>query len=491
MCCSAIILLSKEIIMLYKYKLSTRINLLGITIVACFILILAWSIYPQLRKKMYDAKYVKTQHLVEAAYGIIVHWAKNAEAGDVSLEQAMDTAKNTIRNLRYGGDEYFWINDMTTRMVMHPVKPELEGRDMSDFADTDGKRLFIIMVEICKNHGAGFVDYLWPKPGDPEPVPKISYVKLFPEWGWIIGSGIYVDDVEKEISKITSFVSIVVIVIFFSTLLFSYFISRSIVRPLCSIAERLDQGAAQIATASDEVSETSQVLSENASEQAASLEESSASLEEITAMSLETSGLTRDANQLMNENISKSARSLSSLIELTREMNQIEADSSEMRLIIKTIDEIAFQTNLLALNAAVEAARAGEVGVGFAVVADEVRNLAMRSTQSAKNTQQLLELTVERVTRAAYSIKHINDDFEGIIETATIMGEKITSVTRASREQTSGIEQVSVAASEIDKITQQMAATSQETAAASEELSGQALEMKSLVSDLLAVIKGG
>ena len=103
-----------------------------------------------------------------------------------------------IKNLRYEGDEYFWINDMEPRMIMHPFKSELDGKSLSNNKDPKGKALFLAMVDVVKGHGSGFVDYYWPKPGHTQPVPKISYVKGFPEWGWIIGSGIYLDDLQKE-----------------------------------------------------------------------------------------------------------------------------------------------------------------------------------------------------------------------------------------------------------------------------------------------------
>ncbi len=476
--------------MLYKYKLSTRINLLGIIIILCFILVLATIVHPQFKRKMYAAKYVKTRSVVESACGIVDYWATAARSGQISEPDARRKAGEMIRVLRYEGREYFWIHDLHPRMVMHPVKPELEGRDISDLKDPNGKRLILAMNDICERQGAGFVDYFWPKPGESKPVPKISYVQLFPEWGWVIGSGIYVDDVEREIRRITRVVGGIIIAIIVAALLFSWRISRSIARPIHDIAKRLNQGAAGVASAADQVSATSQSLAQNASEQAASLEESSASLEQITAMSRETSDLTRGANQLMNENIVKSARSLKSLIDLTREMNRIEADSGQMSQIVKTIDDIAFQTNLLALNAAVEAARAGEAGAGFAVVAQEVRRLAMRSTSAAKDTQRLLDLTVRRVSEAAKAIREVNADFEGIIETATIMGEKTAAITKASRDQTHGIEQVSLAANEIDKATQEVAASSEESAAASEELSAQAAEMKGFAKELLMIISG-
>jgi diguanylate cyclase (GGDEF)-like protein/PAS domain S-box-containing protein len=99
--------------------------------------------------------------------------------------------------MRYDGSEYFWINDLQPRMVMHPVMPELDGKDLSDFTDPNGKRLFVEFVDTVRKSGAGFVEYLWPKPGLTQPVPKISYVKGFSPWGWVIGSGIYIDDVNR------------------------------------------------------------------------------------------------------------------------------------------------------------------------------------------------------------------------------------------------------------------------------------------------------
>ncbi|QTA93073.1 methyl-accepting chemotaxis protein [Desulfonema magnum] len=268
-------------------------------------------------------------------------------------------------------------------------------------------------------------------------------------------------------------------------------IKRFVIRPINHVVNGLNQSAYQLAATAEEVASTSQSLSENAAEQAASVEESSASLEEMSAMSRETSELTLGAEDLMNKNIENSAQSLKSLIELTQQMSQIEADSGQMSQIIKTIDEIAFQTNLLALNAAIEAARAGETGAGFAVVAEEVRNLALRSTEAAKNTQLLLNTTVQRVTQAARSIKDINNDFEKIIESATVMGEKTASITQASKEQSKGIDQLNLTGNEIDKLTQHIAASSEESAAASQELSAQAEQMRSFADKLTAMTGGG
>jgi len=114
-----------------------------------------------------------------------------------------EEAKKQIGNLRFGpeGKDYFFILDTDLNMVMHPIKPGMNGSDISDFRDPKGKALFVEMVEVCRKAGQGFVDYLWPEPGKDEPVPKLSYVQLFKEWGWIVGTGIYVDDIEQAMAR--------------------------------------------------------------------------------------------------------------------------------------------------------------------------------------------------------------------------------------------------------------------------------------------------
>jgi methyl-accepting chemotaxis protein len=115
----------------------------------------------------------------------------------------MEDAKQAIAQLRYGprGKDYFWINDMAPRMIMHPIKPELDGKDLSGSQDPNGKKLFVEFVDVCRDKGEGFVDYMWPIPGQDAPVPKLSYVKLFEPWGWIVGTGIYLDDVEQAVTS--------------------------------------------------------------------------------------------------------------------------------------------------------------------------------------------------------------------------------------------------------------------------------------------------
>ena len=233
-----------------------------------------------------------------------------------------------------------------------------------------------------------------PKPGFSASVLKISYVKLHPAWGWILGSGIYLDDVKKEVATLIYIFLIGAVVILVGGLGLAFLMTRSITRPINRVTEGLSEGADQVAAASSEVASASQSLAEGNSNQASSLEETSSSLEEMSSMTKQTADNASQAKSMMMVTKKIVAKVNEHMEEMAKAIRDITKSSEETGKIIKTIDEIVLQTNLLALNAAVEAARAGEAGAGFAVVANEVRNLAMRAAEAAKNTSSLIENTI-------------------------------------------------------------------------------------------------
>ncbi len=267
-------------------------------------------------------------------------------------------------------------------------------------------------------------------------------------------------------------------------------VANRVSAPLLEVIRGLEAASHEVASASTQVAQSGQALAEGASNQAASLEETSASLNEMASMTSETHTLTNGAAGLMRANIERSGQSLRAIVEMTRQMGQIEADSGQMSKIIKNIDAIAFQTNLLALNAAVEAARAGEHGKGFAVVAEEVRSLAIRAASAAKDTQKLLEGTASRVADTAGSIRDINSNFEDIVESATAMGEKLESITQASLQVAKSVEQVSIAMAQMERVTQSVAASAEENASAGEELSAEAMQLDEVVERLHHFVTG-
>jgi methyl-accepting chemotaxis protein len=144
-------------------------------------------------------KQIELSHLGELALGIVAKEYEASEKGQVSVEEAKQRAVDRLRAMRYGENEYFWINDIQPRMVMHPTKPELDGKDLSGLVDPSGKKVFVEFAEIVKRQGRGFVDYEWPKPGFDSPHPKKSFVIAFEPWGWVIGTGVYVDDLRSQV----------------------------------------------------------------------------------------------------------------------------------------------------------------------------------------------------------------------------------------------------------------------------------------------------
>jgi methyl-accepting chemotaxis protein len=475
--------------MLQRFKLSTRIMLMGVMIVVCFSLVFAW-ITPRIKGNLYDAKYEKTKHVVESVWGILDYYGKQAKAKAMPVEEAKKRAVEAVKGLRYDKDEYFWINDTEPRMVMHPIKPEMDGTSLAENKDPHGKRLFVAFVDVCRKNGEGFVDYMWPKPGSPKPEPKISFVKLYPEWGWIVGSGVYLDDVGKEVSLILYMIFGAAGAIGAGSLFLAYWMARSISRPITRIIEGLNDGAEQMSSGSTQVASASQSLAEGASEQAAGLEETSSSIEEMASMTKNNAENAGQANTLMIDTGKVVEGANQAMGELNKSMNEISLASEETSKIIKTIDEIAFQTNLLALNAAVEAARAGEAGAGFAVVADEVRNLAMRAAEAAKNTANLIEGTVKKVKNGSEIVTRTNEAFVRVVQGSKKVEGLVAEISAASQEQAQGVIQINKAMAEMDKVTQQNAANAEESAAAAEEMSAQAEQMRAYVQEMNTLVKG-
>ena len=218
----------------FKLAVMIGISLAGMVVMAPI------ALYT-MRAQMMTDRQAKTQQMIDVGYGILTHYQKLEADAKLPRADAQKAAIAELKSLRYDKVEYFWINDMSPKMIMHPIKPELDGKDLGENKDPSGNRLFVGFVNVVKAQGAGFYSYLWPKPGFEQPVSKISYVKGFAPWGWIIGTGIYLDDVDAVFRQTAQMFALVCLAVFALVLIAAFFIGRSVTRPLTIITNLTDR----------------------------------------------------------------------------------------------------------------------------------------------------------------------------------------------------------------------------------------------------------
>ncbi len=214
-------------------KTSRRIALPTFITLFLFVIVIFFVLLPQLEENFLNRKKEMIQELTETTWSLLESYHERELTGELTRAEAQRRAVLRINKLRYGPEQkdYFWINDMSPRMIMHPYRSDLEGKDVSDFQDSKGKYLFREFVRTVQKQGAGYVDYMWQWKDDPTKIsPKMSYVKGFKPWGWIIGTGLYVDDIYTEISKIRKKLSAISMgILFIVSLLAVYSIRQTMI----------------------------------------------------------------------------------------------------------------------------------------------------------------------------------------------------------------------------------------------------------------------
>jgi methyl-accepting chemotaxis protein len=465
----------------------------------------------ELHDNLFSDRRLKTRHVVETAYSVLEYFRDQELAGNLTREEAQTMAKEAVKRMRYKDKEYFWIQDTDSTMLMHPIDPTMEGKNFSDLKDAKGKRMIFAMSEIVKKQGEGFVDYVWPKPGEDEPTPKVSFVKGYPTWGWVLGSGIYLDDVNEiyrqEVVKLLLlgggllFVQIVV----------SLLVARVVVGPInqlksiigeveasgdlrksVEVSDKKELGEmaasfnsllasvrdsfAEVKSSTDKTAESAgqlNVITEQtkigvndtkvqAEKVAAAMTEMSAMVREVASNATEASKVALAADKDAAAGKRTVAMTVEAIDRLAQEVHQgeevmhrLENDTNSISTVLDVIRGIAEQTNLLALNAAIEAARAGDQGRGFAVVADEVRTLAKRTQESTEEIHQMIETLQEGARSAVRVMNSGRSQANASVEQAAKAGKSLESITEA-------VGQISHMNAEIAKATEEQSAVTKE-----------------------------
>ncbi|AMG29004.1 methyl-accepting chemotaxis protein [Grimontia hollisae] len=497
------------------------------------------------RDNMLEERKSQIRVLVETTQSLVTRLYQQTQTGEISEREAQQRAITAIDAMRYGNNGYFMVFDMDANMVHHPISPDLNGKNLRDRQDVNGVYLFTEQVQQAKE-GGGFVTYYWKKAGnDTKPHPKITYSLPFQPWGWVLSTGLYVDDVDavfyQDVRKMLLLVAAIALVL----AAISFTIARSITVPLSKLqtllrtAERnldltvrstlkgkneitdlgrafnnlmtafeetltsIAQGANQLnsevsklETLSNHIVGASTQQSEDTGSIAALVEEFAASINTIShdadkmkTLSNESGNKAKVGASTMQLTISnmdqmseKSQRSSSAVAELDQHSKEIEG-------IISVINDVAEQTNLLALNAAIEAARAGDQGRGFAVVADEVRNLAVRTSDSTKQIastiQELrngIEMTVSHIEESVSVVSDNMSQTHTAEQSVREMHQKSLDLINIIEEVSRSLHEQTVANQELARRIQGIADMASNNHESAEDVQGSARQVNNLVS---------
>ena len=521
-------------------KLKTKFRLIVALAVAGLMVLAAFWLTNE-RSRLFAEKQEKVRNLVQTAYSVAVQYHDQEKSGKLSRQAAQRQAVETLKAMRYEGENYFWINDLHPTMVMHPTKPQLDGKDLSGMKDPTGKALFVEMVETVRKDGSGFVSYMWPKPGADKPVPKLSFVKGFEPWGWVLGTGIYVDDIDAIWRRSAAIAGGLTLLCFCVLMVASVSVSRSIFGRLNSMLERMKDVAQgegdltkrievgaqdeiaelakwfntfmdklheilskvssnteSLAAAGEEIAATSRQQTQGAEQQkdqtaqvVTAMQEMTSTVQQVSensnsaaAASQKAAETAHQGGKVVEETLSRMRAIASSVGETAKKVEELGKQYDQIGRIIGVIDDIADQTNLLALNAAIEAARAGEQGRGFAVVADEVRKLAERTSTATKEITGMIRSIQAETKSAVTAMQAGTKEVEQGVELTTQAGSSLHDIIQMSEKVGDMVTHIATAATEQSAATEQINGSIDQIAKITETSAAGAQQTTNALQDL-------
>ena len=533
--------------LLRRITIETRLWILCGVVALAFAAGLALALV-EMKSLLMQDKVAQIAQLVETARSVLADHQRRIGSDGLDEAGAKQAALKVLSGLRYEGNNYFWVTDLDTRMIMHPVKPELEGKDTSQLEDANGKRFGAAITEQARRAERGMVDYVWPKPGSTQPVPKIAYYATFPAWGWIVASGIYVDDVEESFRRNAALLGGLGLAALIVIVGLAILTARSVVNPVREAADamldiangegdltrRLDAGGddelaamangfnqfaaktegiviavsgatGEIASAADELSaitrsssssmerlrgETHQVATA-VNEMSATIKEIAKNAEDAAAAAFTADSHARKGGETVNGVLTANRRLAQEVEQIADSVRRFSEESLSIGSVLDVIRGIAEQTNLLALNAAIEAARAGEQGRGFAVVADEVRTLASRTQQSTTEIHKMIENLQTGAQHAVEAIHQGETITAGTLQQTAQAQEALDQIVRSigiirdmNTQIASAAEEQAAAAQEIDRSVISISDCAEESAKGSDHTAAASLELSRLSARL-------
>ncbi|WP_250080549.1 methyl-accepting chemotaxis protein [Halomonas llamarensis] len=459
--------------------------------------------------------------LVESARNAVSHLVDNPA---LSQDEAQARAQEILQNFRFGDDNYVFAFDFDGTAMALAAAPGRIGTSMSGITDSEGNAFVDDLIDRARDRNDSFYDYQWINPANGETEAKHSMAIPIPEWDWMIGTGIYLSDIDQRLAEVEALAwsefrndlvikTIVTILILVGVGFVATYLVHRALRPVrraaaamhgvatgeADLTQRLavesndevgnlarqfnafvermqltlqdvHRTTRSVLQASQDIDSGTNELATRTEQSASNLQQTSSSMEEITSTVQHTTQSAEQASQLSQSAVDVARRGSNAMERVESTMGTINDSATRIGDIITMIDSIAFQTNILALNASVEAARAGEHGRGFAVVAEEVRKLASRSSEASSEIRELIDGSMKHTREGTELVREAGATMQDIMESVTRVTDVIAEISAGAREQSAGIGEINTAVAEMDSMTQQNSSMVQDNSSAAQSL---------------------